>query len=287
MLDGVEFYVSECETILSPAATPFSKPAEPILSCTVLVSFARSCADRAALRPLLTALSFGQTITGVCSGSEWTKKLPNRLSERLKSASHDFVTAVIFSGSDGDSGAETVQAAADVLRQHFGTSLTALLAVSHKLSSHQFARVQGVSGFVVGASGTNSETARSVFLCLAMLSAPRTLNGIDLVDLQPVLGTAMEPTVVADAMWLRDGEGRLVFATAADAQAVRCAAKVAAFPLVDGPSSWTELHRVCKAVRGEANDSASMIYFAADKAIAPNLLTSRLSVVHILCAASP
>ena len=285
MLDGVEFYVTECETVMPAESTPFNAPAKPFRACTVLVSFARNHAERAALLPLRHALAFGQTSSAVCDGSDWLQKLPKRLLERLKSTNHDMVAAAIYAGSGGDSDAETVQAAADALRQCFGASLAALLVVA-STSSHQFSQVQGVSGFVVGASGTNAETARSVFLCLAMLSAPRTLTGIDLIDLLSVLSTATEPTVLADALWLREQEGRLVFASAPDAQAVHGASKLLVVPLIDGPSSWTEMHRLCKAIRDQADESASMIYFAADEAIAPNIIPSGVSVVHILCAAS-
>ncbi|MEP7298347.1 MAG: hypothetical protein ABI702_19355 [Burkholderiales bacterium] len=130
---------------------------------------------------------------------------------------------MVYAGSGDDSDAETVQAATDAIRQCFGANLAALLVVADT-SSHQFNQVQGVTGFVTGASKTSAETAQSMFLCLAMLSAPITLNGIDLVDLLPALGTASAPAVLADALWLRDGEGRLVFASVADAATVRGAA---------------------------------------------------------------
>lgn len=284
MVDGVEFYVTECENVDVPSLTPFGDPFDPFRACTVLVSFAASEAERAALLPLRHALAFGQTSSAVCDGAEWLQKLSKRLSERLKAADHGLVTAVIYAGSGGDSDAETVQAAADALRQCFGASLAVLLVVTGD-SAHQLSRVTGVSGFVVGASGTNAETARSVFLCLAMFMAPKTLNGIDLFFLEPVFGTATEPTVLVNAIWLRDGEGRLVFASAADAQAVHCAGQVVAFPLIDGPWSWSELRRFCEAVRGEAVEPATKIYFAADGAIAPGLFPSGISIVPILCAA--
>ena len=107
--------------------------------------------------------------------------------------------AAIYAGSGGRSDAETVQAAVDSLQQCFGASLGALLVVADT-SSHQLSRVTGVSGSVVGASGTDAETVRSVFLCLAMFMAPKTLNAIDLFFLKPVFGTANSPTVLAEAI---------------------------------------------------------------------------------------
>ena len=283
MLNGVEFYVTECENVMPAETAPFGDPAKPFRACTVLVSFASGDAERAALLPLRHALAFGQTSSEVCDGAEWLQKLPKRLSERLKSADHDMVLAVVYGGSGGDSDSETIQAAADALRECFGASLAALLVVS-VTGSHQFRRVRGISGFVVGANGTNAETARAVFLCLAMFMAPKTLTGIDLFFLEPVFGTADSPTVLADAIWLRDGDGSLVFASAADAQAVRCAAQVVAFPLIDGPWTWSELRRFCAAVRAEAIEDTSPIFFAADGAISPSSLPAGIGMVPIICA---
>ena len=282
MLDGVEFYVTECENVPAPDSTPFGDPREAFRACTVLVSLAKNDGERAAFRPLRHALAFGQTSSEVCNGAEWLQKLMNRLVARLEAPKHHLVTVVVYAGSDGDSDAETVQAAVDALRQCFGTCLAALLVVTAR--SHQFVSVQGISGFVVGANNTNAETARSLFLCLAMLSAPKTLNGIDLVDLLPVLGTASAPTLLAHALWLRQGEGRLVFASAADASTVRCAARLVAVPLIDGMWGWAELRRFSQAIEGEAIEAISEIVFAAEGPLAPGLCSSQVSMVPVLCA---
>jgi hypothetical protein len=52
MPDGVEFYVTECENVAAPDSTPFGDPLERFRACTLLVSFAKSDAERAALWPL-------------------------------------------------------------------------------------------------------------------------------------------------------------------------------------------------------------------------------------------
>lgn len=279
MLEGVELYAIQCESVCSP--TP-SGELSLFRSCTILVSFAKADAERTALLPLRHALAFGQTSLEVLDGADWLHKLSQRLSDRLKAADDAMVVAAVYAGSGGDSDAEAVQAVADALRQCFGASLAALLVVA-VTSSGRFDLVKGVSGFVVGANGTNAETARSVFLYLAMFSAPKTLNGIDLFFLEPVFGTAASPTVLADAVWLRDGEGRLVLTSSLDAHTVRSTSHVVAIPLVDGPWSWSELRRFSEAVRGQTAEIACKIYFAADGALAPGLLTSRVSMVPILC----
>ena len=45
MRNGVEFYVTECENVMSPETTPFGDPLKPFRACTVLVSFAKSDAE--------------------------------------------------------------------------------------------------------------------------------------------------------------------------------------------------------------------------------------------------
>ena len=90
MADGVEFYVADSETVMSPAATQFAEPAEPFRAHTVLVSFARSDANRTRSRLVLDALAFGKASSAVCDDAEWCKKRSKRLSERLKFAGHHF-----------------------------------------------------------------------------------------------------------------------------------------------------------------------------------------------------
>lgn len=141
---------------------------------------------------------------------------------------------VIFGGSGSEFDAESVQAFAGTPCHCFKASLAALLVVL-KTSSHQFAQVLGVSGFVVGANGASAETARSVFLCLTMFMAAKTLNNIYLADLLPVLGTAGQPTVLVNTLWLRGEDRRIVFAFLADKLVVRSVTQVVAVPLIAEP----------------------------------------------------
>jgi len=284
MSDGVEFFVTECETVPAPDATPFAAKSEVFRECTVMVSFAKSDAERAALRPLRHALAFGRTSPEVCDGPEWFQKLPKRLSACLEAAGHGLVAAVVYAGSDDDSDAEIVQAAVDALHASFGASLAALVVVSG--ASHRFASVRGTSGFVRGARGTSAETARSMFLCLAMLTAPKTQTGIDVVDLLPVLGTASTPTVLADTFWMREGEGHLIPVSDIDANAVRGAKHLVAIPFVDGPWGRQELSRFSQAAMAIASGSGGAVIFAGDGAIAPSLVPTCVAATVILCLAS-
>ena len=279
MSDGVEFYLTEFENELSSGP---GLAVESYRACTVLVSFARGDSDRASIRPILSALAVGRTSSGVCSGPGWHEELASSLQSCLQARRHDLVTAVIYSGAADDSGAEAINAARGALRGFFGASLAAILVVTDPGPS-RFESVQGVSAFVVGAQGGSAEAARSVFLCLAMLAAPTTMNGIDFEDLWPVFGSASAPTVLAHAVWLPGRAERLEFAAPADADAVRRASRLVAVPLVAGPWRMAELLSLMSAVRAQAASSDSCIFFAPYCAMAPECMPCDFSLVPILC----
>jgi len=279
MPSGVEFFVVECEN-----ATPIGDDTQPepaFRACTVLVSFATDAAERAQFRPLLTALSFGHASSDVCSGEDRLQKLPERLLACLESAGHDLVTVAVYVGSSAAVAAETVQPAVDALRRCFGMSLTALVVVA--TTTHQFASLRGVDGFVCGVHATSAETARDVFLLLSTLTAPRHLTGIDVLDLLPVLGSAQAPSRIAQGFWFREGDGRLVFATQADRHRVQGAARVLAVSLVHS-LQWSEMHRLHRAVRAEAVTASACILFAPCDALRPGLLPISVGMVPVLCA---
>lgn len=282
MPSGVEFFVVECENA-APAGDEV-QPEPAFRACTVLVSFVTDAAERAQFRPLVTALSFGRASSDVCSGEDWLQKLPKRLLERLKAASHDLVTVAICIGSSAALAAETVQPAVDALRRCFGSSLAALVVVA--TTTHQFASLRGVDGFVCGVHATSAETARDLFLLLSTLTAPRHLMGIDVLDLLPALGSAHAPSRIARAFWFQEGEGRLIFATKADEQCVKGASRVLALSLV--PSlQWPEMHRLHRAVRAEAVTASACILFAPCDALHPGLLPNSVGLVPVLCASDP
>lgn len=274
----IEVYVSQCRNVAPPISGDLDSPTDAFTAATILVSLSASATDRLALWPLRHALSFAQCSVICCA--EWQK----RLAEHVATVEPQFATAVVFVGSNVDLLAETVQSAIDVLSELFGPTLAAVVVVSE--TTERFAMLRGVTGFVRGVDVTNGETARQVFLLLSSFIAPETLGGIDLIDLLPALGTALAPSVMAQALWLREGGGSLVYPTGADKHAVANARSVVAVPFLGG-SDWSELQRFSGAVRQDATACRSPIVFATNDALVPGLLPFSISWVPILCAPSP
>ena len=278
-IEGVEVYLTESHNVLNGGV---DEAPTSYRGMTVLVSFSADEYDWRALWPIRHALAFGQT-------SHWTGTgWPDRLAERVSAGLPQFATAVVFVGTNADVVAETVQSAIDALHGQFASALAAVIVVSESCGG--LASLRGVTGFVRGAGTTSGETARQVFLCLSVFLAPETLNGIDMVDFLPVLGPANAPTVVAEALWIREGKGHLVYPSSVDQQAIASAGWIVAMPFVRGGGwGWSELSRLQRALRETTDGSATSITFATNNAVAPGLLPTSIGWVPILClpAASP
>jgi hypothetical protein len=269
---GPDVYAAEFHHVQSPRK---GGEAEGFRGVAVLVSFSKAAADRMALWPLRDALAFG-TCTHI-DGTEW----PQWLAERVAATKPTFVTAVLLDGADADLVAETVQSAIDVLYQQFGSTLAAVVVVS--ATTERLAMLRGVTGFVRGVEATNGDTARQIFLALSTLQASEALGGIDLLDLLPAFGTAVAPSVMAQALWFRERDGSLVYPTDGDRHAVANARRVVAVPLIRG-WGWDELRRFHGAVRQDATACRSPVVFATNNALLPGLLPSNVGWVPILCA---
>jgi hypothetical protein len=143
------------------------------------------------------------------------------------------------------------------------------------------ASLTGTSGFVRGVHGTDGNTARQVFLALAALMANESIADADLEYLLPVFGPAATPTVLAEALWLTEGEGRLLYPSDADQQAVASARAVVAVTYIPKPPY--KLGHFLKALRSSAAQSNSTIYFSPVDALMPGLLPANVGWVPVLC----
>lgn len=275
LAEGPDVYIAECHHV-QPAGDDCE--AEHFRAMAVLVSVSADSADRMGLWPLRNVVAFARCTAIV--GSEWSE----RLAERIATLQPVFATAVVFVGSDASEVAETVQKVIDTLHQLLGSTL-ALVVVASSSTEH-FASLDGVSGFVRGVEVTNGETARQVFLALSTLIAPEALGGIDMIDLLPALGTAGFPSLIAEALWFREGGGSLVYHIGADKHAVANARRVVAVPFIRG-LDWSELRRFHGAVRQDATACRSPIVFATDNALMPGLLPSNVGWVPIFCSSAP
>lgn len=269
---GPDVYAAEFHHVQS---TRNGGEAESFRGMAVLVSFSNAAADRMALWPLRDALAFG-TCAHI-DGAAW----PQWLAERVAATKPAFVTAVLLDGAGADLVAETVQSAIDVLHQQFASTLAVVVVVS--ATTERLAMLRGVTGFIRGVEATNGETARQTFLALSTLQASEALGGIDLLDLLPALGTADSPSLIAQALWFREGDGHLVYPSGLDKHAVANARRVVAVPLIRG-SDWRELRRFHGAVRQDAIACRSPIVFATNNALVSGLMPYNVGWVPILCA---
>src|SRR5580765_1109592 len=123
MQSGVEMFLTESHN------ARFADGGDPhdceFQSVNVLISCTADAGDRAVLRGLPDALTFGRTSSAVFAGAEW----PGRLRARLKSVETHFASAVIYAGSDAAVVVETVEAAVAALRHVFGAKLAVLVVV--------------------------------------------------------------------------------------------------------------------------------------------------------------
>ena len=103
-----------------------------------------------------------------------------------------------------------------------------------------------------------------------------------MLDLLPALGSAHAPTVVAEALWIRDGDGHLVYPSSADQHAIASSERIVAVPFVQG-WGWGELHRLQRAIREATGESTTLITFATNDALTPGLLPVGIGWVPILC----
>jgi hypothetical protein len=273
---GAEVFWSACT--LRQAAQPDRSPDahEDTRSLTVLVCLSPDAADRAVTDTLHCALSFAECESAVYAGTDW----PQQLGKRLSALRPDSVAAAVYVSAKTLQVAEAVQAAVDALRQTFGSALSALVVISD--AGEQLVDVRGISGFIQGVQVTDGDTARALFLVLAMLMAPRTLNCYDVNDLLPMLGPAQAATVLAQGIWFREGHGRLEYASGADRLAVTAADRVLAIPFLSLPR-LREIGQFHAAVRADALASSQQEVFAPESPLQPLPSPTKAGWVLIMC----
>lgn len=258
---GIELYLAECHHVFDDSRALPSSGTREFRGMTVLVSFSSHAADRAALRPLLHALTFARCCTAVFGAGDW----PQRLIERLSATRPDFVAATIHVSNKSRVVAETLQLAVDALRRCFANALAVVVVVS--APDRRLLAVEGASGFVRGPRDTTGATARSTFLMLSALMAPRTLNGIDVADLLPVLGTCTEPAVLTEALWIPRGLPSLVHLCPEGAKELRAAGMLLSVLFIPC-LSWSLLRAVRTELSRVVSSDADLRLFAPEGALA-------------------
>ena len=131
-----------------------------------------------------------------------------------------------------------------------------------------------------GAEATSGGTARQTFLAMAALMAPQTLNGIDIVDLLPLLGAADRPTVVAEAVWLG---GRLIYTSEASQRLMKASHRVLAVALALD-LDWKGLRDIHAALTNDLLKRASVVVWAPVNAVEPGVLFEGVGAIILLGA---
>src|SRR5690606_19012073 len=115
------------------------------------------------------------------------------------------------------------------------------------------------------------------------LTAPNTLNGIDFADLAPALGSYSAPSVLAEAVWLRDREHQLVPVAMLDARLMVSSKRVVATALIHD-FTWAELGRFMSEPFAQRSDEGTSIVFAPKSALRAGLSSRAIGQVLCLCS---
>lgn len=129
--------------------------------------------------------------------------------------------AVIYTAGNLTISSEAVQRVVDAVRA-MGPGL--VVVVDDNCA--RWGAVQRISGFVRGVESTSPATATAVAISLATLCAPETLACADHEDVGMCLGSAEQPAVLVEGLWLRRRE-RLEFMSAADSDVAKNADAIA------------------------------------------------------------
>lgn len=113
-----------------------------------------------------------------------------------------------------------------------------------------------VDGFVEGGDTGREVTALKVFNLLSALIAPGQATALDAEDLRQVLGPALQPSTVIDAVWFPQDN---VFTLGSDFGRTRLCNCSAVAVLPEGYASLRSMHRLIQAVRLSCDTEAIVV----------------------------
>jgi hypothetical protein len=170
---------------------------------TVLVSIGATDSDRSDLLSLRNTLTFASC--AAFGGDEWQKNLTEQVAE----VKPEFANAIIYVGSDAGLAFDTVQSVVNTVSKQLKSVLAGVIIVCANCTA--LANIKGVSRYVKGASQTSGATARQMFLLLCTIFAPDEICASDWYNLDQFWDSAERPALLAEAHWLKQGNGQLVF----------------------------------------------------------------------------
>lgn len=243
-------------------------------TATLLINFADQPDARITFSAVRHAFTAARCSTHVFAGVDSAARLRRQLEE----TPFDSLDAVIYTGEDSAVSTDALQEIVDALPEKV-TGLVTLVGDD----CLRWSLVRGIDGFVRGATKTSPATVVSVFLLMAALNAPHTLTCLDHEYVAASLGTAMQPAVLAEALWLRQ-ECKLAYACNADALAVSQASSITAH-LIAADLRLVEMAAMANALRADVSEDCDFTYQAPANALITPYLHRSVAFMTLICVA--
>lgn len=262
--------VVQCTVTLRPTNYVRPKPVieKDISLCTLLISFLHRADDRIRLRTLP-----GRLLAAKCdllSFSKPASALPLHFAQQLGACA----TAVIALPSSSPPTLHATQAAVRALRN---SPHQFILIVGICANPSSWAELEGIDGWVKCDEGDEAMAASQLFLMLATLMSPMTLNCIDDADVKEVLGSCMAPAQLLQGIWNSSNEEIIWLKQPAERTIGNSRAAVA-FTLAHSPT-LRDLGSIYRSLRAIAPTTASVHISASAGFLAPDLLSGICPIV--------
>lgn len=239
---------------------------------TLLMNFGDDLVARNTFDALRYAFTSARSSSHVFDGGDGL----NRMRRHMESMTFDSLDIVIFAEKFAEPTPNTL---AEIVESIPAGALGLVVVVSHDCGSWK--TMHGISGFVRGAALTTPATALSVFLLLAALGAPHTLTCLDHEDVRASLGSAQQPALFFEAIWMRDAN-QLVFRRPSDKLAIRHSANVSCH-LMAADLSTAEMSAIMSAVREKVDPNCNLCFQAPFDALVGPYLHQSIGLVHMIC----
>lgn len=267
------------ESRLAHCATNNPDDVEEEQLMTVLVSFDPTPAQRWAARALA-----GTYITAQCQFEQLPCKrgLDDWLGDLLKArepASLCIVLSLPEHSADLDREISRLLSDLGETQRHH---LHLTVAVSQ--NPVEWNACTGIEGFVSADVKARGSASLQVFNMLAALIAPGMSVCVDAEDLRPVFGTAEQPSLIVNGVWL---PGLEVFevVTHEDRQLLKASSRVAYMPST--PLTISSQTKLLKAIRKSASDDTELVMMGPYGMLAESIQADRVVSVQLIAVSIP
>ena len=183
--------------------------------------------------------------------------------------------AVLYTARNLTISSESVQSVIDAVRA-MGPGLVVVVDDN----CGRWRTLQGVSGFVSGAESTSPATATAVAISLATLCAPETLTCLDHEDVGMCLGSADQPSLLVEGLWLRRRQ-KLEFMSDVESNVAKHA-QLIAVNLCAASLRFDEMHAITRAICAWCQ-SKGLIYQAPSNSLISPWLHPNVVALPMIC----